>query len=261
VAAPLKIVTWNVNSLHVRAEFLALYLDRVAPDVLALQELKLEEERVPREIFESRGYHLAIHGQRQWNGVLLASKAPQEDIWRGLGPTDEGEARLVSARIGGIRYIDCYCPQGQSVDSPKFPYKLRFFDGLTTLLSERASPTEPVVVLGDLNVAPAPEDVWSVEAVQGTPTYHPLEHQRWAQLAAWGLSDAVRPFVRPGTFSYWDYRGGAFRFNQGLRIDHILVTQPVRARLRGAWIDREDRKKKGDLKPSDHAPVGIEIEQ
>jgi exodeoxyribonuclease-3 len=259
-ACAMKIVTWNVNSLKARADYVSMYLDRDdAPDVLCLQELKLETDKVPRDLFESRGYHLAVHGQKQWNGVLIASRWPLTDVEMGLPMGDDGQSRLICATTEGVRLVNLYCPQGQSAESPKFAYKLRFFDALEGWLSEHMSPADPWVILGDINVAPEARDVYDVAAIEGEPTYHPEEHARWARLRALGLSDAVAPHVEPGTFSFWDYRGMAFRFNQGYRIDHLLVTEPILARVEDAWIDRKERKKKDGLTPSDHAPVGIAL--
>ena len=256
----MRIVTWNVNSLNAREDFVRLYLDAESPDVLCLQELKLEAKKAPVEMFEERGYELAIHGQKSWNGVLIASKTPLEDVSRGLADIDEGQARAIAATTAGIRLLNLYCPQGQSADSPKFPYKLAFFDGLLAWLAARADPGEPLIVLGDLNVAPRPEDVWSVEALAGIPSYHPEEHARWAKLEAFGLHDAVAPRVPPGTFTYWDYRGGAFHRKMGMRIDHILVTEPLLPRITAASVERDWRKKHDGLTPSDHAPVTLELE-
>lgn len=255
----MRIVTWNVNSLKARADYVGLFLDEVSPDVLCMQELKLEASKVPAELFEERGYELAIHGQKSWNGVLIASKHPLSDVDKGLPEVDEGQARAIAATSAGIRFLNLYCPQGQSVDSPQFPYKLAFFDGLRRWLDAESSPEEPLILLGDLNVAPRPEDVWSVEAVAGIPSYHPQEHARWARLEAFGLSDAVAPHIEPGTFTYWDYRGGAFHRNMGLRIDHILLTAPVAPRIRTASVARDWRKKKQGLTASDHAPVMVEL--
>ncbi len=257
---PLKIVTWNVNSLNARADFVRMYLDAKAPDVLCLQELKLTEDKVPVEMFRERGYHVAIHGQSQWNGVLIASKTPLEDVHKGLTGADEDQARLIAATTAGIRIVNLYCPQGQSADSPKFQYKLRFFEGLCGWLPETCDRSAPAVVLGDLNIAPGPDDVWSVEAFENVPTYHPLEHEAWAKMMSFGLYDAVKPHIEPKTFSFWDYRGAAFRFNQGMRIDHVLVTEVLLPKVKTAWIDRDERKKKDGLTPSDHAPVGIELD-
>ncbi len=255
----MRIVTWNVNSLKAREEYVRLFLEEVAPDVLCLQELKLETSKVPAELFEERGYHLAIHGQKQWNGVLIASKTPLEDVRPGLPEVDQGEARAIAATTAGIRLLNLYCPQGQSVDSPQFPYKLAFFDGLRRWLDEHATPDQPLIVLGDLNVAPNPEDVWSVEAFEGVPSYHPEEHKRWAELLAFGLYDAGAEHLAPGTFSYWDYRGGAFHRGMGMRIDHHLVTEPVRERVFSVRVERDWRKKKQGLTASDHAPVTLDL--
>ena len=256
----MDVVTWNVNSLKARAGYVARYLDAASPDVLCIQELKLEDHKVPTEIFEERGYHLAIHGQKQWNGVLIASKTPLDEIHMGLPGGDEGQSRLVSARTAGIHFVNLYCPQGQAVDSPKFPYKLGFYRALNAWLRERFVPGDRLCVLGDMNIAPGPGDVWSVDAVAGKPTYHPLEHEAWAELIGFGLEDVVLPYLKEVQFSFYDYRGAAFRFNQGYRIDHILLTAPLCGAVSNGWIDRDFRKKKDDLKASDHAPVGITLD-
>jgi exodeoxyribonuclease-3 len=256
----MKIVTWNVNSLRARAELVTLFLDEEAPDVLCLQELKMETDTVPVEIFAERGYAVEAHGQKSWNGVLVAAREEISGVKRGLPDADEGEARLIAVEIGGLALVNLYCPQGQSVDSPKFPYKLGFFDGLIDWLGTRVAGSSPLVVLGDFNIAPNPEDVWSVEAMDGIPTYHPEEHRRWARLLDLGLIDVVESRVEAGTFSFWDYRGGAFRFNRGMRIDHILATEPVLPRVQDAWVARDWRKKRQGLTPSDHAPVVLELD-
>ncbi len=255
----LKLVTWNIFSYRARVDFLALFLDAVQPDVIAIQEVKLEADRVPVEVFESRGYHVAIHGQPQWNGVLLASKQPLEDVHRGLPDGDEGQARLIAATTFGIRFVNLYCPQGSSAESPKFAYKLRFFDALGAWIAANHTVDTPLCVLGDINIAPDPEDVYSVDAMAGVPTYHPEEHKRWAALVDWGLTDAVKGHVEPGKFSFWEYRAGAFHKNKGFRIDHFLVTSTVLQRVQSAQIHRSWRKKRGTLKPSDHAPVELII--
>ncbi len=255
----MKLITWNVNSLKARADFVALYLDEAAPDILCIQELKLEDEHVPRDLFEERGYHLAIHGQKQWNGVLIASKLPIAEVERGLPEADEGEARLIAARIAGIDIVNLYCPQGQSEDSPKFAYKLRFFRALREWLARRPAEV-PRIVCGDLNVAPRPEDVYDVKRFTNVPSYHPLEHAEWRELEALGLVDAVWPHLAPkGHFTFWDYRGGAFRFNKGMRIDHVLVNEHVAPWVEKAWVDRDARKKKQKLTASDHAPLCVEL--
>lgn len=252
----MKLVTWNVNSINARADFAAQLLDDVQPDVLCVQELKATAEQVPADLFTSRGYHLALHAQPRWNGVLIASKHPIEDVHTGLDG-DEGEARLIAATIQGLRLVNLYCPQGQSADSPKFAYKLNFYDSLTRWLDATASPQAPLILTGDLNIAPDPDDIFDPAAFLDVPTYHPKEHAAWARLTAWGLHDAVKPHLKPHTYSFWDYRGQAFRFNKGMRIDHFLLTEPLRDRVQSAAVLRDWRKKRGDLTPSDHAPVEL----
>ena len=253
----LEIVTWNVNSLKARADFVDRYLDEREPHVLGLQELKLESDKVPRELFEKRGYHLAIHGQKQWNGVLIASKSPIEEIHMGLPHGDEGQSRLIAVRTAGLDIVNLYCPQGQSADSPKFQYKLGFYKALRAWIAESYTPADPLIVMGDMNIAPNPDDVYDLKAMEEVPTYHPQEHEEWAKLTDWGLEDAVRPHLEPNSYSYWDYRGMAFRYNQGFRIDHVLATPSVMERVEHGWIGRQHRKKKDGLTASDHAPVGV----
>lgn len=255
----MRIVTWNINSLNARKDLAALFLDSERPDVLALQELKLETDKVPRDLFTSRGYEVAVHGQKSWNGVLLASKRPLTDVAFGLAPHDQGESRFIAATVDGVRIINVYCPQGQSVDSDKFPFKLGFFDGLCAHVEALTAQGTPTLLLGDLNIAPEPDDVWDPARFEGIPSFHPLEHERFRRLIAAGLIDVVKPRVAPRTFSFWDYRGGDFRFDHGMRIDHILATAPVAARVVQAEILRDWRKKKNDLTPSDHAPVSVRL--
>lgn len=254
----MRIVTWNINSLNARKDLAAAFLDEVGPDVLALQELKLETDKVPRDVFESRGYEVAIFGQKSWNGVLIASRTPLSEVVTGL-EGDGGESRFIAATIDGVRFVNLYCPQGQSVESEKFGYKLAFYDSLIAKLTQMAQGAQELVVLGDLNVAPEPDDVWDVSKFEGIPSYHPLEHQRWKRLLDVGLEDLVKPRVPSGTFSFWDYRGGDFRFNHGMRIDHVLGTPAIAGRVVSAGVLRDWRKKKGDITPSDHAPVLVEL--
>lgn len=259
----MRIVTWNVNSLNARREFVEHFLDEEAPDVLCVQELKLDTDAVPRDVFESRGYQVAIHGQPQWNGVLIASKTPIDDVHTGLPDGDDGQSRLIAATIDGVRIVNLYCPQGQAEDSPKFPYKLGFYDALIDWIDANHAPTDPLVVTGDLNIAPDPDDVWDLDAFENVPTRHPLELERWQRLVDWGLTDVVKPRLPKAAkqrYSFWDYRGMCFRFNKGMRIDHFLLTAPLLDRVQGAGILRDWRKKRDGLTPSDHAPVFLDLE-
>lgn len=255
----MKLVTWNCNSLGARRAFVEAYLDECGPDVLVLQELKLETHKVPVDLFEGRGYTVAVHGQKSWNGVLIASRRGMADVEAGLPSGDEGQSRFISAEIEGIRVVNVYCPQGQSADSDKFQYKLAFYDALIARLERLVSGSAPVLLMGDLNIAPAAEDLWNPDLFTGVPSFHPLEHQRLERIHRLGFVDLVKPHLAPNSYSFWDYRGAAFRFNQGMRIDHIFGTGPLAPRVDTAWISREWRKKRGDLTPSDHAPVGISL--
>ena len=256
----MKLVTWNVNSLKAREAFVADYLDEAQPDVLCLQELKLEEDKVPKALFEERGYELAIHGQRQWNGVLIASKKPISDVVTGLPEGDDGQSRLIACEIGDLKLVNLYCPQGQAEDSPKFQYKLTFFKALRKWIGKHYSPSDNLIVLGDLNIAPLKTDVWDVGKFKNVPTYHPLEHKAWEELLSFGLEDVVHPHIEPGQFSFWDYRGAAFRENKGMRIDHMLATKSAAKWVTGAAIDRDARKKRKGNAPSDHAPVEASLD-
>jgi DNA polymerase I len=256
----MQLVTWNVNSLKAREAFVFDYLDENEPDVVCLQELKLEESAVPKELFEQRGYHVAIHGQRQWNGVLIASKEPISNVVTGLPDGDEGQSRLIACEIAGLKLVNLYCPQGQAEDSPKFQYKLRFFQALRKWIADNYSPKDKLLIVGDLNIAPLRTDVWDIGKFKNVPTYHPLEHEEWKQLLAFGLEDVIHPHIEPGQFSFWDYRGARFRQNQGMRIDHMLATKSAAAWVTDASIDREARKKRNGNPPSDHAPVSVTLD-
>ena len=258
----MQLVTWNVNSLKAREQFVADYLDETQPDILCLQELKQTEDDVPRQLFEQRGYELAIHGQRQWNGVLIASKKPISNVVKGLPDADEGQARLIACEIEELKLnlINLYCPQGQAEDSPKFQYKLRFYTELNKWIREHYSADDNLLIVGDLNIAPLKTDVWDIGEFKNVPTYHPLEHQQWKTLLSFGLEDVVYPHIEPGQFTFWDYRGAHFRENKGMRIDHMLATKSVGTWITGASIDREARKKRKGLAPSDHAPVEVTLD-
>ena len=257
-------MTWNVNSLKARKEFVFDYLDEAQPDVVCLQELKLEEHAVPKELFEERGYEVAIHGQRQWNGVLIASKKPISNVTTGLPDGDEGQSRLIACEIKDgkqtLKLVNLYCPQGQAEDSSKFQYKLKFYQALRKWIGENFKPYDNLLIVGDLNIAPLKTDVWDIGAFKNVPTFHPLEHEEWDQLISFGLEDVVVPHIEPGQFTFWDYRGARFRQNQGMRIDHALATKSVAAWVTDATIDREARKKRKGHAASDHVPVTVTLD-
>ena len=179
------------------------------------------------------------------------------------------QARLIAATTQGIRFVNLYCPQGQSAESDKFPYKLGFYDSLIDWLPKDSNLDAPVVVMGDLNIAPEPRDIYDPSKFEGVPSFHPEEHVRWNRLVELGFEDTMVAHLKAGTYSFWDYRGGAFRFNKGMRIDHILATPAAASLTQEAWVERDWRKvkpvKREDgtiekLKPSDHAPVAVRFE-
>lgn len=250
----MRIATWNVNSIRARQERLFNWLRRHAPDVLCLQELKVEEAKFPRAELAALGYESAVLCQKTYNGVAILSREPLEDVRCGLADgADDPQARLVAATVRGVRVISVYCPNGQSVGSDKWAYKLAFMKRLRSWLDAHERPDRPLALCGDFNVAPEPLDVHDPAAWEGETLYHPEARQALAHVAAFGLLDTWRQ-VHPGeqAFSWWDYRMLGFPKNRGLRIDHVLATPPLATRLIGSTIDREERK--GEA-PSDHAPV------
>jgi len=250
----MRIVTWNINSLKAREEHVCAFLDEVCPSVLCMQELKLEDAQIDLDLFRSRGYHVSTWGQRTYNGVAIASRSPLEDVVIGVPEIEEDQRRVIVATIDGLRIVNLYCPQGQREDSPKFAYKLRFYDRLIEWVAANFKPTDPLIVTGDLNIAPRSCDIFDPFEFANVPSFHPLEHERWEKLLAWGLRDATEEWVEEGAFTFWDYRQRAFELNNGMRIDHFLVTDPVMARVQGARIHVEQRRKE---RASDHAPVEL----
>jgi len=274
-----RVATWNVNSLKARMERVLDWLDRAAPDVLLMQETKLADDDAPLLPFKMRGYELVHHGEGRWNGVAIASRLPVEPesivTNFGDGPVrDSGagattsmaeedfdpfdEARMVSAVAGGIRFTSLYAPNGRVVGSAFYTGKLAWYERLLRWLRETASTSDALVIGGDMNIAPAPIDVWDESAVHGGTHVSPAERAAFAALLSWGLTDGYRSLrSEPGRFTWWDYRAGNFHKNMGMRIDHLLLSQPVARRVVAAEIDREARK--GVPVPSDHAPLFVDI--
>ena len=269
----MRIATWNVNSLNARLGKVWWWLERARPDVLLMQETKLADTDVPHEAFRERGYELAHHGEGRWNGVAIASRVGIGDVvanfGAALGPrstADVGddeplaEARMISAMCGGIRVVSLYAPNGRTVDSIFYRAKLAWFDRLVGWLAAACSPSEPLLLGGDFNVAPDDVDVWDPAACHGGTHVSAPEREAFARLPKWGLVDGYRLHCRePDRFSWWDYRAGNFHKNFGMRIDHLLVTESLAPRVRWAEIDREARK--GKPIPSDHAPVLVDIDE
>jgi len=257
----MRIATWNVNSLKARLPRVEEWLEYARPDVLCLQETKLADKAFPALAFSALGYESAHHGYNQWNGVAILSRVGIEDPGNGFGEgvTDPyaDDARMLAATCGGIRVVSVYVPNGREVPSEFYDRKLEWFERLAEWVDGGFTPADPLVIMGDFNVAPEDRDVWSPKAFQGAT--HVTEPERAAvrRLEDWGLVDAFRRvYDQDHLYSYWDYRGGDFHQGRGMRIDLVLATPPVADRVTWALVDRNARKGK---QPSDHAPVLIDL--
>jgi len=249
----MKIATWNVNSVKARLPHLLEWLASALPDVVLLQETKCVNEEFPRLELESQGWHLALRGQKTYNGVAILSRLKiLETIDRLEG--DEGEARYIEARLeNGLRVASIYVPMGQSTESDRFPFKLAFLDRIHRRGKQLLDGDEPFVLGGDYNVAPEEEDVFDVAAMEGQVLFHPEERRRFRKLLFLGLTDAFRALnPAPHRYSWWDYRAGAWQRDHGLRIDHLLLSPQAADRLEASGIDKAPR---GWDKASDHTPV------
>jgi exodeoxyribonuclease-3 len=257
-----RVATWNVNSLKQRLPRLLPWLDERQPDVACLQETKLSDDALAGLLGDelaARGYEVAAHGEATWNGVAILSRVGLDDVVRGV-PGAPGfphpESRAVSATCGGIRVVSVYVPNGRTPGSEHYRYKLAWLSALREALA--GAPAE-TIVCGDMNIAPADEDVFDPEAYVGHTHVTALERAALAELVKMGLHDVVRDRW-PGerVFTYWDYRAGMFHQDLGMRIDLVLASSPVAARVKAAWVDRKARKGSG---PSDHAPVIVDLDE
>jgi exodeoxyribonuclease-3 len=256
----LKLATWNVNSIRARQDRVCAWVDANRPDVLCLQEVKVEDDKFPIEPFQALGYEIAVFGQRTYNGVAILARAPLADLERGFGDDPEDrDARFLSATTaGGVRVVSVYVPNGQAVGSEKFAYKLVWLDRFRRYLASRLRSESRMAIAGDFNIAPEPIDVHDPARWEGHVLFSIPEREALARLTAeTGLVDVVRR-LHPGDplFTWWDYRQLSFPRNHGLRIDHVLATPALAAAATAAKVDREARKGK---QPSDHAPVVVEF--
>jgi exodeoxyribonuclease-3 len=256
----MKIATWNVNSLNVRLPRLLAWLPIAQPDVLCLQETKLEDARFPRQEIEAAGYHAHYAGQKTYNGVALLVRrplGPATDVVSALPHFADEQKRVIAGTVGGTRVVGFYVPNGQAVDSDKYRYKLDWCAAASAFLRDELARHPALAVVGDFNIAPEDRDVHDPVLWAGQVLCSEAERAVFRAWQALGLADAFRLFEQPEkTFSWWDYRQLAFPKNRGLRIDHILLSTRLAARCSACRIDRDTRK--GD-KPSDHAPVLAEL--
>jgi exodeoxyribonuclease-3 len=256
-----RVATWNVNGLRARLEFVLHWLRERQPDVVGLQELKLVDAKFPHAELEKAGYRALTHGQKSWNGVAILSREPATLTQRGLPGQEDFGARLLSADVAGLSFTSVYCPNGKALDHADFPRKLAWFDALAAHLAEGHDPERPAIIGGDFNVCPAPLDSWNEDELGGGMFHSEAERRCFQRLLDLGFVDVYRRLL-PDTqaFSWWDYRGGAFHRKQGLRIDFLLATPKAMDRVRSVEIDRDTRKKKEGLTPSDHAPVIADLD-
>jgi exodeoxyribonuclease-3 len=257
-----RIATWNVNSIKQRMPRLVPWLDERRPDVVCLQETKLADDALAELLGDelaSRGYEFAAHGETAWNGVAILSRVGLADVTTGLADAPgfpHPEARAVAGTCDGVRVHSVYVPNGREPESDHYEYKLKWLAALRAVVSSALPAT---VVCGDMNIAPTDADVFDPDAYIGQTHVTPRERDALAELMAVGLHDVVRDhWPAERVFSYWDYRAGMFHQDLGMRIDLILAGDPVAARVKAAWIDRQARKGKG---PSDHAPVIVDLDE
>jgi exodeoxyribonuclease-3 len=259
-----RIATWNVNSARARLERIVAWVERSDVDVVALQETKCKDEQFPTERFEALGYQVAHHGHSQWNGVAVLSRVGLEDVEVGFpgqpgwGEPLAAEARALGATCGGVREWSLYVPNGRQLGDPHLAYKLDWLEHLRAAGAQWLAddPTAQVALVGDWNVAPRDEDVWDMAVFANSTHVSPPERAAFDAIVEAGYADVVRPFTE-GQFTYWDYTQLRFPKKQGMRIDFVLASPALAARVSGAAIDREERKGKG---ASDHAPVIVDLD-
>jgi exodeoxyribonuclease-3 len=253
-----KLATWNVNSLAVRLPQLLDWLAAHPVDAIVLQETKLTDDKFPQAELAAAGWQAQCHGQKTYNGVALLSITEASEVVRGIPSFDDEQARAIAATVGGVRVIGAYFPNGQAPGTDKFAYKMRWQDALHDWVRDELARHPQLVLMGDFNVAPEDRDVHDPVAWAGQIHCTPEERAQFQRLLDLGLVDAFRLFDQPPkSWSWWDYRNLAFRKNQGLRIDHILVSPALAPRVRACRIDKAPRKNE---RPSDHAPVVVEID-
>jgi exodeoxyribonuclease-3 len=258
----MKIATWNINGVKARIDTALAWLKEASPDIACLQEIKSVDEGFPTSAFEDLGYNVATHGQKGFNGVALLSKLPFDEVNRGL-PGDDGDdhARFIegvfSVPSGALRVVSLYLPNGNPIDTPKFPYKLAWMERLRLWAADRLTYEEPLVLAGDYNVIAEPRDAKDPSLWLNDALYQPETRRAYRAIETLGLTDALRATTdEGGLYTFWDYQAGAFQKNNGIRIDHLLLSPQAADRLVSVGIDKHVR---GWDKPSDHVPVHVEL--
>jgi exodeoxyribonuclease-3 len=254
----MKVASFNVNSLRVRLEIILDWLQQQQPDILAVQETKVQDTDFPIEAFEETPYNCIYKGQKSYNGVAIFSKAQPSDIVYGFENEPKDQSRLIKAKINGITIVNTYIPQGYLPESEKFAYKLNWFKRLQKYFYDKFSRNEPVLWVGDFNVAPEPIDVYDPEGLSGHVCFRPEVRKALKQIMKWGFTDIFRKHCQePGQYTFWDYRArNTFKRNLGWRLDHIMATEPLAGVSIACYIDKGPRALK---RPSDHTPVIAEF--
>ncbi|UCH48192.1 MAG: exodeoxyribonuclease III [Betaproteobacteria bacterium] len=253
----MEIATWNVNSLKVRLGQLLAWVQAGAPEVICLQETKLDDPKFPVEEIEAVGYQVAFSGQKTYNGVAIVSRKPCTDVVRAIPGFADEQKRVIAATVGKMRIVNAYVPNGQSVDSDKYRYKLDWLSAFTSWLDEDLARYPDIAVVGDFNIAPEPADVHDPKAWEGQVLFSEPEREAFQKLIDLGFVDSFRQFDQPEkSFTWWDYRLNAFKRGMGLRIDHILLSPSLAQRCRQVSILKDMRALE---RPSDHAPVVADI--
>jgi exodeoxyribonuclease III len=251
------IATWNVNSIRARIEHLTSWLNQASPEVVGIQETKVQDTDFPHAELAALGYHVLFSGQKSYNGMALLSKQPATLIATELPGFDDAQRRVLAANVAGITLLNLYVPNGSAVGSEKYSYKLAWLDALGDWVANLLASGDPLMLVGDFNIAPDDRDVHDPAAWEGKILCSEDERRRLQRLVDLGLCDVFRRFEQaPQSFSWWDYRSGGFRRNQGLRIDLILASPALAERCEKCEIDLEPRRWE---KPSDHAPVVVHL--
>ena len=255
----MKVASFNVNSLRARLPIVLRWLDEHRPDLLCVQETKVQDADFPSEAFEEGGYQYVFKGQKSYNGVAIFSKDKIENVQYGFDEEPKDEPRLIKAKINGINIVNTYVPQGYLPDSQKFDYKLKWFERLLDFFERHFEPTNPIIWVGDLNIAPEPIDVYDPVTLLGHVCFHPDVHKALKKVMGWGFVDVFRMHCKEaGQYTFWDYRmRDAFKSNRGWRLDHIMVTQPLAQKSTCCYIDKNPRLAG---RPSDHTPIVAEFE-
>jgi len=255
-----KIASFNVNSIRARLPIVLDWLHKNQPDVLCVQETKVQDLEFPEEEIREAGYHVVFRGEKSYNGVAIISQSLPREVRFGLGSgRDDDETRLIAAVIDNIPVVNTYVPQGRDSESEHFQYKLQWFDRLLAFFEKNYTPEKPLLWAGDLNIAPLDIDVHDPQGLRGHVDFHPEVRNKLAKVMEWGLVDVFRQHrPEPRQYTFWDYRvRGALERDIGWRVDHIMATRPLAGLSCRAWIDQEPRKA---AKPSDHTPIAAEFE-